>query len=141
MTMTKAKGFTLVEIIAILVLIGILSAVAVSRVNWTSANAYSDADRLVADLRFAQSIAMKKPGSVTVNISGGGWDIGGGLRFADGETDRTTRRGVTLSESSVEFTYPRGNLSDGAQRNITVSQGGSTLTVRVYAGTGYAEIQ
>ncbi len=146
MIMTNAKGFTVIEIIAVLVLIGILSAVAVSRVGWTSANAYSDADRLVADLRYAQGIAMKQPveEGVTVNINDGGndggWQIAGGFRFADGETARGLRRGVSLEGADVTFSYPRGNVSTGTQ-NIIVRQGGTTLNVIVYGGTGYVEIQ
>jgi MSHA pilin protein MshC len=53
------KGFTLIELVMIIVLIGIVAAFAAPRLgNITSANAGSFADKLRADLRYAQNLSM-----------------------------------------------------------------------------------
>ena len=52
------KGFTLLEIIAILVILGILAVVVVSRTTSMNAEVYAGADTLKTHLRYAQILAM-----------------------------------------------------------------------------------
>ncbi len=54
----KQNGFTLLEIISILIILGILAVVAVSRSVNFNAEVYSGADALKAHLRYAQTMAM-----------------------------------------------------------------------------------
>ena len=54
----KENGFTLLEIISILIILGILAAVAVSRSVNFNAEVFSGADALKAHLRYAQTLAM-----------------------------------------------------------------------------------
>ncbi len=67
------KGFTLLEVIAILLILGIISAVAVSRMETDSGNLFATRDSLMAHLRLAQMRAM--------NTTADG-DSVWGLRFA-----------------------------------------------------------
>ena len=57
-TSKKEYGFTLIEIIAILVILGILVAVAVSRSINLNAEVYTGTDSLKNHLRYAQTMAM-----------------------------------------------------------------------------------
>ncbi|HAK60447.1 MAG TPA: hypothetical protein DCO77_08710, partial [Nitrospiraceae bacterium] len=53
------KGFTLIELVMILVLVGIIAAVAVPRMSdVTGTNASAFAGKLRADIRYAQNLAM-----------------------------------------------------------------------------------
>jgi type II secretion system protein H len=136
----RHSGFTLIEIAAVLVIIAILSTLAVKRMGGSGISAYGDADRLVADLRYAQSLAMTRAQDVTVTITGSGWNLSGGLRFADSETSRTTRQGVSFSAStSVIFRSPYGKVD--SDQTITLLRGSDSIVVKVYGETGYVEIE
>ena len=72
----KQKGFTLLEIIAILVVMGILAAIAVSRATNFDAEVYAGADTLKTSLRYAQTTAMNTNPSAGLNIWGINYDSG-----------------------------------------------------------------
>jgi MSHA pilin protein MshC len=65
-------GFTLVELITIIVILGIISAVALPR--FTGHDAFRDratADQVAAALRYAQKVAIASHSNVTVRVSAG----------------------------------------------------------------------
>ena len=71
---TGNRGFTMIEIIAVLIVIGILAAVAVSRsVNYDT-EVYTGADALKSHLRYAQTMAMNYSYTATAP---GVWGISG----------------------------------------------------------------
>jgi len=64
------KGFTLIELVMILVLIGIIVAVVVPRLgNVTSTKAGAFVDKLRADVRYAQDLAMTRNTRTRVNFT------------------------------------------------------------------------
>jgi prepilin-type N-terminal cleavage/methylation domain-containing protein len=134
------SGFTLIEIAAVLVIIAILSTLAVKHMGSSNISAYGDADRLVADLRYAQSLTMTRSQNITVEIKSNSWEISD-LSFADGSEERETKHGVTFpSESriSIEFEKPKGTVD--SEKTIELKRGNKTIRVKVYE-TGYVEIQ
>jgi Tfp pilus assembly protein FimT len=70
------KGFTILEIIAILVVMAILSVIAVSRSFNYDVEVYSGADTLRTHLRYAQTTAMNTNPSGGLNIWGINYDSG-----------------------------------------------------------------
>jgi prepilin-type N-terminal cleavage/methylation domain-containing protein len=52
------NGFTVIEIVAVLIVLGILAAVAVSRFSTIDADTISDFEKVKSHLRFAQAKAM-----------------------------------------------------------------------------------
>jgi MSHA pilin protein MshC len=57
----KSEGFTLIELIMIIVLLGIIAVFAAPRLgNITSTNAGAFRDKLRADIRYAQNLAMTR---------------------------------------------------------------------------------
>lgn len=67
------RGFTLLEVVAVLVILGILTAVAVTRLVNHDTEVYAGADALKSHLRYAQTMAMNS------NLSSGAsaWGVSG----------------------------------------------------------------
>lgn len=153
------KGFTLIEIAAVLVIIAILSTLAVKHMGSSGVSLYGEADRLVADLRYAQTIAMNRAPDdpddedyVRVEINANGWYLPYNeekndedkLWFADGKRDSwTVNASVAITQASdITFKYPKGAVDLGADyQDIFLTQGSKSITIRVYDETGYVEIQ
>lgn len=67
------KGFTLIELIMVIVLIGILAVYATSKLgNMTITNAAAFSDKLRADIRYAQNLAMTRNSRARVYFNGTG---------------------------------------------------------------------
>jgi MSHA pilin protein MshC len=72
------RGFTLIEVIAVLVILAILAAVAISRSTATEeANLRAEVDTLKAHLRYAQSLALNdlSPVKWGIQISGSAYRL------------------------------------------------------------------
>ncbi|PKN77502.1 MAG: hypothetical protein CVU52_00030 [Deltaproteobacteria bacterium HGW-Deltaproteobacteria-10] len=68
------KGFTMIEIIAVMIIMGILAAIAISRSVNYDAEVYTSADALKSHLRYAQTMAMNYSYTATAP---GVWGISG----------------------------------------------------------------
>jgi MSHA pilin protein MshC len=64
------NGFTLIEVIAVLIILGIISLVAFSRSSNTEASLYSETEVIKTHLRYAQTQAMNKTTNSTVLVWG-----------------------------------------------------------------------
>ena len=112
---TKSKGFTLIEIIIVLVIIGIISVFAAPRIydNYVSNRITAAAKQILADIRFAQSLAMMGHDST--------WVV-----FDDDENlyklySGATKAARTLVEkSSGDGSYIR-QLDQGEYKNVTIT--------------------
>lgn len=157
--MFKQKGFTLIELVIIMVLIGIMAVFAAPRLYITSTNAAAFSDKLRADIRYAQNLAMTQarrwrvyvntppapnPGYAVVNDANGNGTWGEPGEFAADPAggavlsitlDAGQFAGITVSTPAlgyIEFNSLGAPTTGGT--TLIISPGG--LAVEITAQTG-----
>ena len=151
MLATSNRGFTLMELVIVLAIIGSMAAIALPRWAPADTTVGAQADRLARDLRHAQSMAMHQGRSLTLDIQSST-----AYRVADSSsttvTDPATQQAflvamdnnVTVSGTDTGFdSLGRpvfgGSLLSSA-RVFTVSGSSTTATVTVSPVTGFVSV-
>jgi MSHA pilin protein MshC len=139
-----SKGFTLIELIVVMVIIGILAATIIPRFDFTTSSKTSvngAAYMIASDIRYAQEWAMANRVSKSIIFTNGsstytfsptstGMDPSGQLQSI-GATIGTT---VTFTFNSL------GEPTAGGGNTVTVSGGGQSRTITVVNYTGKVNI-
>jgi len=134
----QSKGFTLIEVILTMVIIGILSATVVSRINFTlptTASVDGAAYIIASDIRYVQECAMANRVSKSISFTSG--------------NSSYTFPATTPSTSMLD---PSGRLSTGAVVGTTITfkfnslgepivSGGNSVIVRDAGSTEQRTIQ
>lgn len=139
------RGFTMVEVIAVLIIIGIIAAVAVSRLISSQENLIAEFNTAKAHLRFAQLKALSDD-DPTIS----GW----GISFA-GNSYTLTKDGAPAAISlpgsnSNTYNFPGGITATAINvvfdswgsagttpATITMTYGANTETINITEHTGY----
>lgn len=140
------RGFTLVEIIAVLIIFGILAAVAVSRISFPGNELYVERDLLKSNLRYAQLRALTNNAAAasTWGISLGGnsytllKDGIASITSFPGEHSAThnMKGGVTIT-APTNVTYDYWGSPGGSSIIVTLQQGTKTVDITIIGNTGY----
>ncbi len=155
--MINTKGFTLIELVMVLILIGIIAVVAIPMVgDMTATKAGAFVSKVQADIRYAQNLAMTRNqrARVTFRTAPNGYDIAlGGTPATDPATgtpfsitlNTGQYAGITISTIGFSGNYVEFNTMgvpyDGAGvltagKSITIAGGSITQTVTVQPQTG-----
>ena len=139
-----SAGFTLTELVVVIIVATVLSAYAISRINTVEFDNEGYANRTAAMLRFAQKLAISQRRNVQVSISGNTLSLcygtiscsGGNVREPPGANafSYAAPSGVTLTGTTFWFDA-LGKPSAGG--TVTVSDGTTPRTITVEAETGY----
>ena len=161
MQQRNTAGFTLVEMLAIILIVGILAATVLLRPTGRSIGLAPQAQQLANDIRYAQMLAMTRGDQrYCLILATSGYRLGKGSNCATNEAhpalgttalfalDSTSLSGytATLTNSYVSFDG-RGKpyISDAVALNglatITLTSEGQTRVVTITPETGRVQVQ
>jgi len=135
--MRNKDGFTLIELIMVIVIIGILAWVAITKYSARSdISLETAADMIKSDIRSVQALAMSQHASKTLTFNSSTEYVfpaaGGGTK---------TRNLTNIFDGNISLTYPAGNITFNSLGEPTAAQddpitinGTRTLTVLQYTG-------
>ena len=146
----QQSGFTLIELVTVLILLGILASSLYLRGSHSSATLNAQADQLARTLRHAQSLSLAQGRSLTLDVQGAtNYVVSDGVAtITDPQgvvQTYTLVNGVTLAGSDLDFDSlgrpidATDNLITAA-RTWTLSVNGSTASVRVEPLTGFVSV-
>ena len=135
------NGFTLIEIISIIVLLGILAAVALPRFNTGTLDVNSAAQIVRSDLRFLQRLAMGQ-NTVTMSINfAAGANAYNTFDTAGTIVNRTLPQNITIVATKTlgynKFGEPANAIPTDS---IDITNGAQTKTIAVEQFTGMITI-
>jgi prepilin-type N-terminal cleavage/methylation domain-containing protein len=126
------KGFTVIELIVVIVLVGIMAVAAISRsLNSPVINGREAAAMVGTDIRRAQELAMANIVDCRIIFDGTSSyqiirDPGGTNTLLD---TKTIPAGITASSATIDF-----NSLGEPNGGVTVTVGGNSVTVAQYTG-------
>ena len=147
------NGFTLLEIVTILIIIGIMAAVAVNRMNFTDTELNSQIEAIKSNIRYAQAQSMGLGRVFGIVSNGSSYYM-----YQDGNTTSLvllpaeSALNVSLAEKKVNtmtsFTLSFNNLGepyacdnpsncDMMPASLTINVGGKASAIVVTPVTGY----
>ena len=136
-----AAGFTIIEIVSVMLLMGIFTVVAVTFLINSNEDVTAEADRLKGNLRFAQYLAMTNNTSVwSVSISSTGYTLQKNgspapLNFPDATSPtHSFPSGVSVTAGTGTITYDEWGSPGTSSHVITFSDG---TNVTVTKNTGF----
>lgn len=147
LTMHKSHGFTIMEMIVVIILLGILAVVAVFRIIDTGAEAAGEAELLKANLRFVQARAMSEglEAEWGVRIESDSYSLIkdgalSSLRFPGGDSPThtlSTKTSITGGTGDLTFDFfgrPLLNDSVLTANHVITFSGGKSVTVTAETG-------
>jgi prepilin-type N-terminal cleavage/methylation domain-containing protein len=148
--MMVRKGLTLVELIIVVLVIGVLAAISVPRLNYAAIqrqDVRGTAAELVANIRKTRSIAIthavESPNGYAWIISNGAYGIyplnAGGQPGLAIETSEVNEN-ISCSDAVFKFT-PLGTLILDSDSGLTVSGQGISFNITLIPATGMVEWQ
>ncbi len=121
----RSGGFTMIELISVMILIGILAAVAVARIDGLIYREKGFHDGLKSALQFARKAAVAKRRQVCIGVAG--VNVAGGGSVSLTVVTATPEAGVGACPSATNLNLPGGSI------NSVTTPTGVTLT----AGTAF----
>ena len=139
-------GYSLIELVVIVVLLGIIAAIAVPRLNFSAVSkqkADTIARKIVTDLRRTRRLAIS---DAAVNTSGFSLNMTGGAPYIGYEIENLQTSEMIDSQAidpdisctgGENFQFgPLGNLKAASETQLIISDPGKTFTITITPATG-----
>jgi len=141
------QGFTLIEILSVIVILGIIAAVAMPSFNPSGINVGTAAQAIETDIRFVQELAMSRnpqnPGDVSLTFTNGASTYTITDPSGSFTTTRTLPDGVTITSPNLTVAFDKfgePELACAASCSVVIDAGGTTQTITVERFTGKVTI-
>jgi MSHA pilin protein MshC len=131
---SNRKGFTVLEVVAVLVIVGIISAVAVSRIISNQNNLIAATEVLISHLRLAQARAMSTSADNVITFSE--W----GVRFVSATQYHLfyCADASACDPAANQTAFPGGSIiMDLTKQGVQVTTNGSGVVAFDRFGTNY----
>jgi prepilin-type N-terminal cleavage/methylation domain-containing protein len=153
----QAKGFSLIELIMVMVVLGVVVALVSIRMPGDGITVGAQAEQLGSDIRYTQSLSMSRGQRFQVNFTASTYQItnASGVAQAHPSTGQTapvalgsavlsgynpplTNSYLAFDSLGVPYTDPATTLA--ALVTLTLTSGGEAITVRVAPQTGRVRV-
>jgi prepilin-type N-terminal cleavage/methylation domain-containing protein len=143
----NSNGFTLIEVIAIMIIVGILAVVVLPKIDFGStssrASVYGAAYMVASDIRYVQECAMANRVSKSITFTTGqnSYTFPATVPSTSGlDPSGRLPSGVTIG-TTVTFTFNSlGEPTTGGGGSVAVTGGGLNRTISVVQYTGKVDI-
>ena len=146
----RAEGYSLIEVIIVMVMAGIITAIAIPRLTgFSGVDVYSAAKQVKSDIRYTQELAISKFRKTTITfgtdtntyaITSSGPTLNRALPPSSKATfnaidDGTTRQAYTFNS------YGEPDITTDVDDTLRISTPGGSKDIKVITRTGRAAIQ
>lgn len=136
------NGFTLIEMITIVVVLGIISAVAIPAFDRGDIDVTLTANTVQTDIQYIQELAMTRNQSIGITFTASATsyvitDDPGGVYP---EETRELPQGTTIQTGGTVTFNKYGERASGSATSIVLASGGNTATITIDQFTGRATV-
>lgn len=136
------SGFTIIEVITVLIMVGIIGAVVLSRFTSTATySVVSEAEILKNHLRFAQLKAMQDLNSWGINVTSDRYTLqyngANSTTNLPGESGPTHTFQRVSAATAQTVTFDIWGSPGTANKTITLTSGSDTASITVTKNTGF----